>query len=646
MIKLFKTPKNIELNEYIVLLYRIGLMMLLFSLQRLVFYFFNTDLFANVSSSGFGLIMLGGLKFDISALLYVNSLYIIFFLIPLPFKYSNGYRKGLKWLFVLTNGLGMAANAIDVIYYQFILKRTTASVFSILKNEENMGRLSAQFIIDYWYVAVIFVVFIYGVIRLYSIFSQVPIKFAKKWQFYPVSVLFLLLSLVLSVVGIRGGYKHSTRPITMSNAGRFVESPEEMAIVLNTPFCIIRTIGKKPFKEYRYFTNEGELEQVYSPLRKGSNSSEMRKDNVVIIILESFSREHSGFLNPMLDGKPYKGYTPFFDSIMANSFVFPNAYANGRKSIDALPSVTASIPSLGMPYVISEYSSNKINSLASTLKPKGYSSSFFHGAPNGSMGFLSFTKIAEFDKYYGATEYGNNDDFDGMWGIWDEEFFQFYAQELNETPTPFISAIFSVSSHHPFKVPERYEGVFPQGPLRVHQCVGYTDMALRKFFESAKKMPWYDNTLFVITADHSTKAFSETYQSNINKFAIPLMFYKPDNSLQGISNKLAMQIDIMPTVLSYLNYPEDYIAYGHDLFNEDKEGFAINFFSGNYQFMKDSLVYYFDGKKLNGIYNFNSDLALENDLSSQVHSRYNSLQFLKAVIQQYNNRMIEDRLCL
>ena len=173
-------------------------------------------------------------------------------------------------------------------------------------------------------------------------------------------------------MGMRGGWRHSTRPINMNNAGAFVNAPEEMALVQNTPFCIFRTWGKKAFVHKTYFTSEEELNRIYSPVHVPDSVGPARKDNVVVIILESFSRAFVGSLNPQLEDPRDRSYTPFLDSLIHESLVFPNAFANGRKSIDAIPSVTASIPALVLPYVISERSGNTINSLASLLTVQGY----------------------------------------------------------------------------------------------------------------------------------------------------------------------------------------------------------------------------------------------------------------------------------
>lgn len=631
-------------NEYLVLSYRFVLLLFFYAVCRVLFYLFNISLFPSVDIATFMVMLKGGLRFDLSALLYINALYYLLYILPFPWKYNAGYQKFLKWLFLITNGAGLALNAIDFVYYPFILKRTTANVYDILRNEQNMGTLWWQFLLDYWYVFVIWVTLMFLLWYAYSLLNVRPLRFRPRWLSFPVSLVVLTLFSGFSIIGIRGGYRHSTRPITLSNAGEYVESPEQVAIVLNTPFSIIRTYGKKAFVPMHFFQSEEELEAVFNPVYQPNSDTLFTPKNVVIIILESFSREHIGALNGHLENGEYKGYAPFLDSLIKQSVVFPNAFANGKKSIDALPSVTAGIPALVLPYVISEYSSNKINSLASLLGQQGYQTSFFHGAPNGSMGFQAFTKLAGFQRYYGRDEFNDDQYFDGIWGIWDEEFFGFFANELNTMTEPFYSTIFSVSSHHPFEVPERYQGVFPKGSLPLHQCIGYTDNALKLFFEQISKMPWFNNTLFVITADHSTMPYHEEYKNNLGAFSIPMIFYTPDGSLiSGFNNRLAQQIDIMPSVLSHLKFPFPFVAFGNNLFDEDLPPFVINYIGGNYQFMADGYVLYFDGKKLTGIYDYLKDPSLTQNLINSIDVPQTE-RLMKAVLQQYNNRMIENRL--
>lgn len=643
MLKLRLTKKGFETNEYLVLIYRFLLLMFIYSVSRIIFFAFNSGIFPNVNLASFLRIMRGGVMFDTSAILTINALFFLLCLIPFNFKFNKWYQEVLKWFFIITNGIGLAFNSIDIIYYRFILKRTTASAFDIVSHDNNKSKVTLRFFIDFWYIVLVWLGLLFSLYICYTLLKPKPFRFIRWWKYALVSLVALLIVATLSVVGIRGGYMPSTRPINMNNAGKYVNSPEEMALVQNTPFCIIRTWGKKAFEKKDYFISEAELEKIYSPIVKPDSTGVIKKDNVVVIILESFSREFFGSLNKDLNGGTYKGYTPFLDSLINESLVFTNAFANGRKSIDAIPSVTASIPALVLPYVISERSGNKINSLGSILSKQGYETAFFHGAPNGSMGFDAFIKIAGFHRYFGKNEYGKEDGFDGIWGIWDEPFFQYFAAELNRMKEPFATTIFSVSSHHPFKVPAQYEGKFPEGNIPLQKCIRYTDYSLKQFFAKAKTMSWFKNTLFVITADHCSESDFKEYKTLVNDFAVPLIFYKADGSLKGKDGSIAQQIDIMPSILGYLNYPKPYLAFGNNLFDKSSKRFAINYIEESYQFLIGDYALYFNDNNITAIYDRVKDPALTKNLLGSIDLSKEETLY-KAIIQQFNNRMIEDRL--
>ncbi|HEX7585780.1 MAG TPA: LTA synthase family protein [Prolixibacteraceae bacterium] len=645
MLKLRFISKKYEANEYLVLLYRFSILMVFYSICRILFYLFNIVSFPKVTFSSFLIILNGGLIFDVSALLYLNALYLLLFLLPFQFKFSDWYQQFLKWLFMIGNGAGIAFNLIDIIYYRYILKRSTASIFDIAAFDADNTNLIMRFFYDFWYIPAIFIILLVLLSVLYSLLKPKPFRFRHPYVYFLSGIVVMFIFTGLSVVGMRGGWRHSTRPINMNNAGAFVNAPEEMSLVQNTPFCIFRTWGKKAFVHKTYFTSEEELNRIYSPVHIPENVGSARKDNVVVIILESFSRAFVGSLNPQFKDPRDRSYTPFLDSLIHESLVFSNAFANGRKSIDAIPSVTASIPALVLPYIISERSGNKINSLASLLMVQGYQSAFFHGAPNGSMGFDAFTKIAGFQHYYGRNEYGNEADFDGIWGIWDEPFLHYFANGMNKMKEPFFTTLFSVSSHHPYEVPEKYKGKFPEGRIPLDKCIRYTDHSLQKFFDTARKMPWFKNTLFVITADHSIDSDIKEYYTSVNRFAIPILFYKADGSFKGVDTGLAEQIDIMPTILSYLNYPHPYVAFGNNLLDSTKQRFAINYIEESYQFLYGDYVLYMTDDKLNAIYNRKEDPELRKNLLGKINLP-EEVQLQKAIIQQFNNRMAENRMVI
>lgn len=635
-----------NLQEEYVLLERIFLLMVLFSISRLGFYFFNAEHYTDLNFLRIFKIFGGGLKFDISAIMFVNVLYILLFLLPFPFRYKKIYKNILKYLFFISNGIALATNTIDFFYFDFILKRSTTDVFMFAK-EGNILTLFGLFIIDYWYGLLFWLVQIFVMIFFYNKTDIYRPENINKKRYYLTGVTWLLISLYFSIIAMRGGFTGTTRPITLGNAGKYTEKPLEMAIVLNTPFTIIRTINKAPLKAKNYFSDE-ELADIYSPIHQRTPKGEFKNYNVIIFIIESLAKEYTGALNKDLDNGQYQGYTPFLDSLMYHSKTFIRAFANGRKSIDALPSITSSIPSMVNPYVTSKYATNKINSLASLLREKGYETAFFHGAPNGSMGFESFMKVAGYSKYFGMTEYGNDEDYDGTWGIWDEEFFQFFADELNKMKEPFHAAIFSVSSHHPYKIPERYKGKFRKGTLGFHIPVQYTDMALKKFFTKVSVMPWFKNTIFVITADHSNQAWHDEYKTSIGNFSVPIIFFQAGNdSLKGFDSTIAQQMDIMPTVLNFLNYDKDYVSFGSDVMDSTANHFSVNYNNNTYQIIKGDYVLQFRNDQVIALYNYTNDrLLLDNLIGKLPEIQADMEKLIKAFIQQYNYRMINNELSI
>lgn len=634
-------------NIYWALLLRLLLVMFLLTLCRIGFYVYNMSFFPDMTFKNFLWLLWGGLQFDLTAMLYVNTLFILLMILPFDFRFRYGYLEVAKYVFFITNAFALATNVADFIYYKFTLRRTSADVIRQFENEQNIGKLFFQFLFDYWYAVLFWVALVILMVKLYNRVKIWGPQTKSRTMYYFSGFFALPLITFFIIVGIRGGFRHSTRPITLSNAGEFVNDPRDISIVLNTPFSLIRTIGKTKVQKATYF-DETKLPSLYTPVHTPSDTAAFLKQNVVVIILESFSREFFGALNRDKENGMYKGYTPFLDSLMQHSKTFVNGFANGRKSIDGLPSVIGSIPSLGVPYFLSPYSGNRINSLASLLGEEGYHTSFFHGAPNGSMGFNSFMNLAGVKNYYGMDEYNNDKDFDGLWGIWDEPFLQFYADRLNSFPEPFFSSFFSVSSHHPFKIPKEYEGKFKGGPLPIHQCIEYTDYALRRFFRTASAMPWYRNTLFVITADHtSSNILYPEYRTGWGFYSIPIIFFKPDNSLAGMETDIAQQVDIMPSVLGYLHFNKPYIAFGRDIFRESGEPVAFNYKDNTYQIFEDEFILVFDGTRSLGLYDFINDKLMQRNLIDEHPQKVKRMEDkLKAVIQQYNNRMIEDKLTI
>jgi len=635
--------KALKGNIFVVLVLRLLLIMTAYSICRIGFYLYNTNLYTEVTFSNLLTMMAGGLKFDISAIVYTNILVILLHIIPFKFRYNNVYQKVLAWIFYIFNFIALSFNMSDFVYYRFTLKRTTMTLFKEFHGNTNILELLWSFVWDYWYASLFgIILFALIIISYRRIKVGKPLRY-NNFIYYPVNIALMLVFSGLCIAGIRGGFRHSTRPITLSNAAKYIERPNERAIVLNTPFAMIRTINNVKLKKQTYFSDE-ELAKHFSANHTFTADTTKKKLNIVVFILESFAKEHIGFYNKHIKG--YKGYTPFIDSLCKHSYVFQESCANGNRSINALPSNLASIPSFQEPFVLSGYSGNKINSLGSILREDGYYSAFFHGAPNGSMGFQSFIKQAGFDAYFGKSEYNNDNDFDGIWGIWDEPFLQYYARTMNTFKQPFVTSVFTVSSHHPFKVPEKYEGVFPEGHLPVQKAIGYTDNALRQFFKSASKMPWFKNTVFFITADHSVSPYLKEYNNPRGHKAIPLIVYKPTDPdfVKHDTTTIVQQIDILPTALSMVGHKGKFISFGNDMFDNDTDHFAVNYQGGAYNLTMGHYLLQYNGKKSIALFDIRERYMETNLLDKFPKVQHKMENKIKAIIQEYNKRMIDNMM--
>jgi len=631
------------------------LVYLVYQVARLAYFLENTSYLSYTFD-----VWCGGLIFDTSAILYTNALYIVLMLLPVHRKETPAYQKACKWLFLVVNSLTLAMNLADAVYFQFTMRRTTTTVFGEFGNERNLGSIIGTELLRHWYLVLLFIVI---VVCLWRCYAQPRLEWKKifHWWKYDIVCLFSLLLLApFCVAGMRGGFTTAVRPITISNANQYVVHPADAALVLNTPFALIRTIGKNVFQVPRYYGSAEELETIYTPVHAGnsskssitskSSSTSMTRKNVVILIVESFGREYIGALNKHLEHGRYKGYTPYVDSLISKSTTFRYSFCNGRKSIDGMPSILSSIPMFVEPFILTPSSMNDYTGLAGILGQEGYETAFFHGAQNGSMGFQAFARKTGFQHYYGRTEYEEahgTDDFDGTWAIWDEPFLQYYATKMSEMQQPFMTAVFTASSHHPYAVPEKYKDVYPEEGIAMHKCIRYTDMAIGRFFETASRQAWFKNTIFVLTSDHTNMSDHAAYQTDLGGFCSPIIIYEPSQPNGRMEDKIAQQIDILPTILGKLGYQKPYLGFGIDVLNTPSENtWAVNYLNGIYQYVKNGCVLQFDGQQSKAFYSL-SDSLMQHNLIHQpsvISHQQQMERELKAIIQQYMERMTQNRL--
>jgi phosphoglycerol transferase MdoB-like AlkP superfamily enzyme len=624
-------------HNLVLLSKRILLLVFFYFLCRILFFAFNADYFSSLSPGNIFIAFVHGIRFDLSAIIILNTPFIALHFFPAPFFYSKPYQKILTWLFEIVNITALLFNFIDLKYFRFTFRRTTADVFNMLSLGNDFTKLLPSMIADFWYLLLLWILLSFFLMKWFSKLTRRHIT-AYNYQRGNILKKFAVhfIVLVFIVIGFRGGIQY--KPINIISAGEF-NSVQATPLVLNTPFSIIKSWDEHELSELNYFAPQKAAE-IFSPLHRYSEEENFRPLNIVIIILESFSKEYIGAYNPQAH------YTPFLDSLISQSLSFSSSYANGKRSIEAIPSILAGLPALSSePFITSVYSGNRFNSLPGILKEKNYSTSFFHGGNNGTMGFDRFASIAGFEKYYGKDEFGNEKDYDGAWGIYDEEFLQFTAQKLNTSQQPFFATVFTLSSHHPYSIPEKYKGRFSKGTLPIHESIQYTDYSLMKFFKTVSAMPWFDNTLFVITADHTALSQIPFYHTNVGMYSVPLLFYHKNQLIKSVSTLTVQHSAILPSILDYVNYDKPFVAFGESVFDSTAAHFAVCLQNDVYQVIENDFILQADTSKVIGLYNFKTDSLLSNNLADKNIPVENELaKKLRAFTQQYNHAMIHNKL--
>ena len=574
---------------------------LLLLLTQGLFWWVNQGLFL---PGGGWRILLGNLHFGLSGTAYALLPFALMMAIPIRRRWWDiASRCGL--------GLGvaflLAANVADIPYFQWTLRRTAGDIFAYLGQNFDGGLLIGQMLKDFWpYFLLFFLLYALWIV------AQLHLRLTPGRNRWWVG----LILLALNVTCIRGGWILQHKPLAPVDASRYAPA-QNQALVLNTPFSILRTLGNTAsVKPVHYFEDE-ELEQIFNPIHTNNQQPKTKNHNVVVLILESFSEEYIGAIN-----QGGRSWTPFLDSLSAHCLLFQGR-ANGKRSIESLPALFLGIPSLmDEAYITSTFSQNRTLSLPQILARHGYTSAFFHGAYNGSMNFDAFCQQIGFDRYYGMDQYPSREDFDGTWGIFDEPFLRWSATELATLPQPFFATLYTISSHHPYTIPPQHKGRFPKGEIPLLETIGYTDYALRRFFAEAARQPWFDSTLFVITADHAAQPLSDYYRANA--YCVPMLLYSPGLTPER-RDQLFQHIDLMPTLLDLLGLPDSCLSFGHSALCG--EGYHVAR-PGSYYIMERA----------------GEQLTFDGERFAPEEGPEENRRFLKALLQQYNNRMIENRL--
>lgn len=621
-------------------------------MTQVAFYLGNTRHFVVDSFGEWMGIAWGNLRFGMATMMLVLTPFVVMNLLPFKWRWARWYRSLSNLLYLLPVLTVVLVNHIDVAYFQFTYRRMSSEMFAYMGVGGDMGSLIPRFIVDYWPVTVSGVAIIALLIACshkcdYPTYNPYNVNHRN-------DIIGMVVGLLLTLFFVRGGLQRHC--IQLNDSVRYCQM-KNTPLIINSPYNIIRTLGVDDLSERQYMSDE-EARQLFDPLfvplasqdsthraaalRYGDiyagagqtmvsvgdslqSSMRLQQKNVVIIILESFSQEYMGCYNEGV----MESFTPFLDSLAAQSLLLQGR-SNGKKSIESIPAVMASLPTLmDRPVLMSNHKDNQLLGLPEIVKRHGYSTAFFHGAYNGSMGFDKFTRRIGFDSYYGRNEFGNEAYFDGVWGIFDEHFLQYMARQLTRTPEPFLASVFTISSHHPYTIPDEYKGSFKTGSHPLLECVNYADMALRKFFATAAQQPWYENTLFIIMGDHPGQALTPQFNDYDHWYRIPMIVFDPAHPVGQRSNRIVQQSDVMPTLIDYLGLKDSCICFGTSIFQQ-ADGWQVAYGCGYHQLVS------------------NDGTALIEEASDGTHEEDGNgqLQKLKAILQQYSRRMMENDLVI
>ena len=635
----FSTP-------YMLLIYRLLAILLALSISRWMLYLFNLQYFHQLSLGQALLLYLYGMRFDLPIVMAFNLPVILYYCLPSRKIFNKRIQKVIDFIYVTLNSIAILLNFIDIICFHFFGKHISVGFIKILGNsdEVSLGTVK-QIFFDHWYLLVIFILFvlIISVVAQHTQLHKEEKPNTETRDRWPLKqAISLAVMLLLTFIAWRGGLQ--AKPITMKTAMRYTD-PQNAPILLNTPFCLLNThstsLKERHTEEGAPFPFMHDNLTANRFLEGDTLNNDSIKSNVVVIILKNLGQEMTGYYNP---NRRYQ-LTPFLDSLLNKSLTF-NGLANSRRSLEVLPSILSSIPSLmENDFVRSPYADNDFDAFGQHLQQHGYNTIFMHGGKNGILGFDEFSRRAGFKYYFGRIEYDDEADYDGQWGIYDGPFLQYAAHTLNRIHPPFATAIYTLSSRYPYKVPKDFQ--LPQESYYwtgFEKTVYYTDCALMDFFATASKMEWYDNTLFVITSDCSnTEHFQPEYSNVWGMYAIPIAFYHPTLLKPSKCDEIAQQIDLGPSILSALRINDTLFSFGRNLFDTLSEPTFISYFNLTYQYCDGTYLVQSDGQESFGIFRPIEDPLLSDNLIDRLQCN-DIFAKLYRFLQEYNNRMIHNSL--
>ena len=570
-----------------------------------------------------------GFRFDFTALFIINLPFLIFYFFISSFL-NFKIQRVISFSLLILNIPFLAINFIDLAYFRFNFRRSNYDFIHVFWDSTTAF---LSFLAEWWYLFALFL-FISVLLFIYH-WKILSIRASQfNWKHYLQFAVFILIGLIIA----RGT---KSRPVIPANALLDFQ-PKYLPLVTNSSITFLYSAWKRHASlEPVVFYDDVQLDRLFNIRKEYADSTALSKKNVVIIILESFAKE---YLEP---GHQFKAQTPFLDSIRKESIDCVNAYANGLESNQGIVAILASIPPFtDIPYFHSSYAGNDLRGIGTILKEEGYQTSFFLGAGEDHFGFGKLCRIIGIDRYISGKTYRHQSHHDQQWGISDHYFLPFAAQTIRSQQTPFFSVVYNLSSHPPYTIPAEKRKQFQiYGQSDAQNSISYVDYSLSLFFKEMVSQPWYRNTIFVFTSDHSVAGLLDQAPNNLNAFTIPLFLHLPGNAIYRKIEKPVQQLDIVPTIIDLLDYRKPFMSFGNSILR-DSPHFVYNKINHVYQIIDTAFIagYSEHPGLLSYLYNYQKDSLLQKNLADSGVKTDVLEAHLKAFRQRYSQAVTENKL--
>lgn len=601
--------RNVRFN-YLLVTYLIGIVIFtVFRLINTLVYCINADPWPDFEGL-YGRALVMGWRFDTVVSCYLLAIPAIMMVIgELAHVKKHEYYRVIHVLLVVGFLIAFFACAVDVPFFSYFYNRLNAVAINEI---DSIGIVVDMIFSDLVYVAgllayaALAVGYIFLMRRVYRglLRDRLEDRLPLGWAI-PVSVVLLLAVFV----GMRGRLSKKS-PIRVGTAYfcnngflnqlglnpvfTFVKSAEDISKASNRPIAL--TTPEKALETYeaeRALPLDSTLmpEGLSLPLPEGTN--------VVLVIMESMTVDNTGLFYPE------HSLTPHLDSLMAHGLVFTECYSAGIHTYNGIYSALYSHPALLSRHTMKHTTMPVMHGLPQQLHDVGYRNLFFLTHDEDYDNMRGFLMANGFDEVIGQSCYPS-EEIVGTWGVPDHVLFDHVVERCNAVVAqgPFFVAVMTCSDHTPYIIPTNID-FKPKNIELSQKAVEYADWAIGRFMENASRQPWFENTLFVFVADHgAAKPFA--YDVSLPYHHIPLLYYAPKYIAPCRTDRLALQLDLAPTLTGMLPYEVENRALGLDLLRQ-KRRFAyfssddkISVLDGEYLYLyrassgKESLYHYSD----------------------------------------------------